>query len=218
MLPMLIQIAYKFIKGEGKYWNIYYPNLNAYTNNSRGGLLRNKIIVQYGDRVIYLDEDARASIVLLKVFPLVSPPVSWTIREKACQVGAVKSAFMSSRKFLYFYNDTYEVCAHSRGKYSLTKNGEQIAVWQKLRVPGKDWYCYQVGCVKMSPLVPFMACVLSERADSSGVGGTMPVDTWYEAATIVPYDKWKSRANWRPPLDESKDPPAPKPEETKDYL
>lgn len=208
---MVIQVVRKVENKKYEYWSIQYPDLHAYANNSIGGLLRNKIIVQHGNQVLYLDEDARASIILSKVFPFVPMPISWTIREKSQQVGSIKSVFMRPRKFLYFFDDVYEICGHSRGKYSLMKNGDQIAIWQRSRIPARERCHYRIECLEMEPLVSFLACVMCDRADYTGEGGMRLDDDWGDDyITFVPFDKWKARANWRPPLDESKEPPTPK--------
>jgi hypothetical protein len=103
--------------------------------------------------------------------------------------GSSKSDLKFGQLSLWFEfgADRYHLLTHSLAKQSLTKNGKQVAVYQ--RFDNTDYGCH---CLKDSvgPDILLMFAVLIETYGMLDKG-------WRSG--YIPNDPYKERASWRPP-------------------
>ncbi len=125
-----------------------------------------------------------------------TPIIGWWYRNKfylyqdGICCGSSKSDLTFGQLSLWFEfgEDRYHLLMHSLAKISLTKNGRQVALYQKF-VDG-DYSCYCMKDNYVGPDILLTFAVLIETY-------TMLDDN--HPSGNIPNDRYKERASWRPP-------------------
>lgn len=194
---MKIDVVRKVTKEKYLYSSVAFPGLVAAAKKDGGGIWLGEIYVRYGEKTLLIKEENLFRSMFHAFYPCFSVKTNWSIYDATGKVGMIKPLFLRPRNKILLYGDSYEIAGHSQGKNSLVKNGAQIAYWEKV-APFYRKCDYEIDCLEMNPLIPFMVCVLYDRMACPGEGQSDLGDTY---KTFVPFDDWKERADWRPPND-----------------
>lgn len=95
-------------------------------------------------------------------------------------------------------NDVFSLCLHSGNICSLTKNGEQIALYQKDKDSWAEQNRYTIrysGCMEGSLDLLFLICMLIDVTFFKNHGQAALVK---RETSVVPDDKYESMTYWTP--------------------
>ncbi|MBE6907546.1 MAG: hypothetical protein E7476_14885 [Ruminococcaceae bacterium] len=170
--------------------------LFAYAQKSYAGIFLEKLVVQNGEHKLFLEEEG-ALLSALNAYCPWFPRTHWSIYEEKHKIGSIKPVFQRPRNIMSLNGDTYEIGGHSREVFSLVKNRKQIAVWKK-SISYYEKCDFTIDYIKVEPSILFMTCVMCDRLYYPGEGKREFGDDY---STFVPFDNWKERAEWHPPVD-----------------